>query len=266
MNKLTVAKLFKDFKRVASDHSPEILTGIGIAGMITTTILAVKATPKALELIDAKKEELELHPDDNLTPVETVKVTWKCYVPAAVTCATATACLIGANSVTSKRNAALATAYNLSTTALAEYKEKVIETIGEKKEREVREKVSEEKLKRDPVDKTTVVFTGTGSTRFYDSISKRRFISDRETIRRIVNDLNADMLDGDDYVSLNTFYYELGLEATEYGDEVGWNVSKDGKRDGMIRVDFDAMFDTDGQPTAVLTYDIKPKRGYDNYV
>ena len=48
MNKPNVADLFKSVKMVVSKHSPEILTGIGIAGMITTTILAVKATPKAL--------------------------------------------------------------------------------------------------------------------------------------------------------------------------------------------------------------------------
>ena len=118
MNKPNVADLFKSVKMVVSKHSPEILTGIGIAGMITTTILAVKATPKALTLVEDKKKELELYPTDKLTTIETVKATWKCYIPAAVTGITSITCLIGANSVNSRRNATLATACNLSATAL----------------------------------------------------------------------------------------------------------------------------------------------------
>ena len=56
MNKSNVTQLLKTAKKTLSKHSPEILTGIGIAGMITTTALAVKATPKALELIEMEKK------------------------------------------------------------------------------------------------------------------------------------------------------------------------------------------------------------------
>ena len=265
MNKLNVGKLFKDIQSIASKHSPEILTGLGIAGMITTTVLAVRATPKALELIEDKQEELELQPTEKLTAAEVVKTTWKCYVPATVMGVVSVACLIGANSVNASRNAALATAYNLSATALSDYKEKVVETLGEKKERIIREKVADEQLKREPLNKSTIIVTGNGSSRFYDDISKRRFTSDIEKIRRIVNDLNADMLDGDDYVSLNAFYYELGLEPIGYGDEAGWNVSKNGRKAGMIKVDFHAILDDDGQPTIVLEYSVAPTRGFDTY-
>ena len=50
--------IVNDVKTTLSKHAPEILTGIGIAGMVTTTVLAVRATPKALMLIDAKKQEV----------------------------------------------------------------------------------------------------------------------------------------------------------------------------------------------------------------
>ena len=78
MNKESVTKALRQVKTVLSDHSPEILTGIGIAGMITTTVLAVKATPKALMLIEDAKEEKK----DKLTVTETVKAAWKPYIPA----------------------------------------------------------------------------------------------------------------------------------------------------------------------------------------
>lgn len=265
MNKLNVGKLFKDFGKLASKHSPEILTGIGIAGMITTTILAVRATPKALELIEEKQEEL--YPDSTLklTPVEVIKTTWKCYTPAVVVGVVSTGCLIGSTSVSTRRNAALATVYNLTASTLAEYQGKVVETFGEKKERMIRESVAGDQLKREPLNKSTVIVTGNGSSRFYDDISKRRFTSDIEKIRRIVNDLNGDMLDGGDFISLNSFYYELGLEPIAFGDELGWNITKNGYRNGKIEVDFHARLDDDGQPSIVLEYSIAPVRGFDQY-
>lgn len=260
MNKPNVAKLFKDVQTVLSKHSPEILTGIGIAGMITTTVLAVKATPKALKLIDAKQEELYPDSTEKLTVVDTVKTTWKCYVPAAVTGVASVACLIGASSVNARRNTALATAYNLSTAALSEYKEKVIETIGEKKEQTIRDKVAEERIKKEPVNKSAIIVSGSGNTRCFDTITKRRFTSDIEQIKRIVNELNRRMVNGEDYISLNEFYYELGLDGCDVGDDLGWNVSR-----GLIELDFSAHLDTDGVPCIVLDYTVAPKRGYNSY-
>ena len=161
MRKPNLANLMSNTRQFANKHSPEILTGIGIAGMITTTVLAVRATPKALELLEEKKNEDWV---DELSPLEVVKAAWKPYVPAAVTGIASVACLIGASSVNAKRNAALATAYKLSETALSEYREKVIETIGEKKEKTVRDKVAEERVKKNPVSKSEVVVTNNGTT------------------------------------------------------------------------------------------------------
>lgn len=260
VNKVDIAKLFKEAQSVLSKHSPEILTGIGIAGMITTTVLAVKATPKALKLIDAKKEELQLETDEKLTVGETVKATWKCYIPAAITGVTSVACLIGASSVNARRNAALATAYNLSTTALSEYKDKVVETIGEKKERDIRDKVAEERIKKEPVNTSAIIVNGNGNTRCFDTITRRRFVSDIEQIKKIVNELNRKMVNGSDYISLNEFYYELGLEGCEVGDELGWNVTR-----GLIEIDFSAHLDSDGVPCIVLDYTVAPKRGFNSW-
>lgn len=262
MNSFNLAKLLTDAQDFMSKHSPEILTGIGIAGMITTTVLAVKATPKALDCIERKKEELHPESDEDLTVVETVQATWKCYVPAAVTCVASVACLIGASSVNARRNAALATAYNLSATALAEYKDKTLEVVGEKKEREIREKVAEEQTKKEPANPTTIIMTGKGNTRFMDSVTKRRFNSDIETINQIVNRLNRRMINGEDYISLNEFFYEIGLEGCDVGDELGWNVAR-----GLIELPDPphAIVDTDGVPCIVLDYVIAPKRGFNSY-
>ena len=261
MNKPNMTNLFKRVKMVVKKHSTEILTGIGIAGMITTTILAVRATPKALHLIaKAEDEQFDNGNGEHLTKVEVVKAAWKPYIPAAITGVTSVVCLISATSVNTRRNAALATAYNLSATALSEYKDSVIKTIGEKKEHAVRDKVAEERLSKEPINKSAIIVSGNGNTRCFDTFTKRRFISDIESIKRIVNELNRRMISGDDYISLNDFYYELGLDGSSIGDDVGWNVS-----DGLIELDFSAQLDSDGTPCIVIDYVIAPKRGYQFY-
>lgn len=251
-NKLS--KFFRSARLTVAKHSPEILTGIGIAGMITTTVLAVKATPKAMRLLEEEREYLE--EDETLTPREVVKVAWKCYIPAAVTCVASTACLIGASRVNLKRNAALATAYKLSETALNEYQSKVIETIGEKKEEIIRDKIAKEKIEKDPVTSKEVIITGNGKTLCYDAISGRYFEADIDRIKKAENDLNKKML-SDMYLSLNEFYDEIGLRPTTLGNELGWNLD-----DGLIDLHFSSQLSEDGRPCLVIDYHIAPRYNY----
>lgn len=272
MDKINFKGLIKTTEDFITKRSPEILTGIGIAGMVTTTILAVKATPKALRLIEEEKmfKEKEAHEggifteDDEqyafkLTSFEIVKATWKCYIPAAITCTASIACLVGASSVNFKRNAALATAYKLSETALSEYKDAVIETIGEKKEQIVKDKMSEKKLKEEPVTKNQVILTEKGNTLCYDYHSGRYFKSDIDTIKKAVNEINSSMI-RDDYASLNEFYDEIGLPHTEVGGSLGWNIN-----DGLLEVYFSSKIADDGTPCIVMSYETQPKHGYNRY-
>ena len=256
MKKENFKGLINGIKKTMIRKSPEILVGIGIAGMITTTILAVKATPKALELIHEKEEELDV---EKLTAGETVKTAWKCYIPAVATCALSIGCIIGSSTVHTKRNAAIAAAYELSQKALVDYKDAVIETIGEKKEQVVKEKIAEKRLKEDPVSKKEVVLTGKGSTLCYESLSGRYFESDMESIKHAVNVLNAQMLD-DMYVSLNDFYDLIGLSYTDMGEKLGWSID-----DGLVETSFSAKTTDDGQLCLVLDYSTQPKYNFDRF-
>ena len=143
MKKVAAKKAAESFWRSVKKHSPTILTGVGIAGMITTTILAVQATPKALRLLEEKKADIS--ETEKLPPIEVVKAAWKVYVPAVLTGILSTVCLIGANSVNQRRGAALAAAYSLSESALKEYREKVVETIGKKKEQAIRDDIAKDR-------------------------------------------------------------------------------------------------------------------------
>lgn len=263
MKKPNVNKIVQDARKALDKNSPQILTGIGIAGMVTTTVLAVKATPKALELIrDAEIEKMDKQveegkdPDEiceKLTAFETIKVAWKPYIPVVLTGGLSAACLIGANSIHTRRTAALATAYKISETALTEYREKVVETIGEKKEKAVRDKVAKEKVEKNPVSTTEVFITEKGNTLCYDAISGRYFKSDIEQIKRAVNYLNKRML-SEMYISLSEFYNEIGLAHTNISDELGWNIN-----DGLIEVDFSSQIAEDGTPCIVIDYYIAPR-------
>lgn len=252
MAKPNLSSIVKSARAAMKKHSPEILTGIGIAGMITTTIMAVRATPKALVLIEDKKDELGT---DELTKMETVKAAWPCYIPSAIVGTASVLCLVGASSTNLRRNAALATAYTLSETTLKEYQEKVVETIGEKKEQGIREQVAKEKMIKNPVREVILTERG-GNTICYDAISGRYFKSDRDTITRIVNDLNRQMRD-EMYVSLNDFYYELGLDSTQIGDDLGWHIDK-----GYIEIDFSSHLDANGTPCLVMDYRVAPVYDY----
>lgn len=250
-------KFLRSAQLFVSKHTPEILTGLGTAGMIATTILAVKATPKALKKIDEKKKELHT---DKLTAADVIKTTWKCYIPAAVTCAASTVCLIGSSSVHSRRNAALAAAYKLSETALVEYKNKVIEKVGEKKEREIHEAVMQDKLDRNPVSASEVVRAGRGDTLCCDAQSERYFYSSKDEIVRCVNEVNRKMnING--YASLNDLYTEIGLWPNKIGDMIGWRADWN-----LIEPKFSTQLADDKKtPCLVLDFWYPPQHGYDKY-
>lgn len=253
--KKELAKSFLSLKTAIKKHSPEILTGIGIAGMITTTVMAVRATPKALILIEERKEEIGA---EKLEAMDMVKTAWACYIPAAITGTLSVACLIGASSVNARRNAALATAYTLSESALKDYQGKVIEMFGDKKNEAVKDAVAKDKVEKNPVITREVIITEKGNTLCYDAISGRYFKSDIEKIKKAECELNRQILD-DMYVSLNDFYYEIGLDSVKLGDELGWNVDS-----GYIDLSFSSQLASDGTPCLVIDYSVAPRYDYRN--
>lgn len=255
--------MFNTVKNWSVKHSPEILTGVGIAGMITTTVLAVKATPKALAMIE--QAEREKHADTHgqyhnienepLTKLEVVKVAWKPYVPAAVTGVLSIACLIGASATNYKRNAALATAYQVVSTTLADYKEQVVESIGEKKEKTIREKMAQKQVDEKPINSTSVIITGKGDTWFLEPWSGRCFQHDIEDVKAAINRLNYSMqMSGEPYTSMSQLYDELGLAHTVNSDDMGWNYYKH----GLIEYDLVAVKMEDGRPCLKLDYYVLP--------
>lgn len=273
MGKLNLARTFKIIQGAASKRAPEILTGMGIVGMVATTVMAVKATPKAMALIKEEKDRQngklleeagesgneECRHISKLKPVDMVKAGWKPYIPAVATGVVSVICLISSNSVSSRRSAALAAAYKLSETAFSEYREKVVETVGEKKEKEVRDKVAKSRVEKRPVSGSEVFLTEKGDALCYDTISGRYFKSDINKIKKVENEINRELVNTM-YISLNEFYYYLGLEPIKLGDDLGWNVDY-----GLIEIEFSSQLANDGTPCLVMDYRVAPRYDYSTF-
>lgn len=247
---MNIKKIRDNVVNTISDKSPEILIGFGLAGMLTSTVLAVKATPKALDIL-AEQEDREL------SKVDKVKLTWKCYAPAAIGYCASAACIIGANSVNTKRNAVLAGAYKLSESALLEYRDKVKEVIGEEREKEIHAKIAEDRRCKEPENQGNVILTGKGDVLCYDMYSGRYFKSDMDEINTILNELNYKLMQ-DNVLALNDFYDALGLQPITTGYDHGWNVD-----DGLIKLYFTSTLADNGVPCLALHFDNLPRYGYD---
>ena len=130
---MNLRAVLKQGERLLKKHSPEILTGLGLVTLASSVVLAVKATPKALWVIEHEEIE-QAHP---LSTKEKVKAAGKLYIPAAVAFAAGSACIIGASSIHLHRNAALAAAASLTDATFKSYREVVSEKIGEKAEKDI---------------------------------------------------------------------------------------------------------------------------------
>lgn len=240
-----------------SSNSPAILSGIAVAGVITTAILAIKVTPKADRILDAfaECEEFKTHQP---TKIQEAKQVWKLYIPAAITGAATIACIIGANQIGARRNAALLGAYTIADTAFREYKDEVVRQIGASKERKVNEEVQQRRIDENPVKDSQVIITGGGDQMCYDSLTGRYFRGDIEGLRRAENEVNRRVL-SDMYASHNEWYELVGLAPAVVGDELGWNI------DNLLELVFTSHLASNGQPCLAVGYARLPRKDYGKF-
>ena len=248
---MNINLIAKQIKHLFIDNSPLILTSIAVGGVVTTAVMAVKATPQAIiDIQNAESEQTE-----PLTLQEKAQLTWKYYVPSAAVGAVTIASIIGSHSISTRRNAALISVYSITETAFKEYQSKVVDQIGKNKERKVREEVAKDYIANAPMVNSEVLVTGLGEQLCYDTYTGRYFKSDIETIRRAQNDINARIIN-DMYCSQNDFYRLINLPPTTYGEEVGWTT------DNMMDLEYSSHIAEDGRPCLAIEYHATPVRDY----
>lgn len=193
-------------------HGSTVLTCVGGAGVIATTVMAVKATPKALKLIEKAEEEK----GEKLTKMEIVKVAGPTYIPTAIVGVTTLVCIAGANVLNKRQQASVAGAYALLDSSYKDYKKKVEELYGEDADVQVKEEIAKDKYAE------TDIQVADDKKLFYDEFSKRYFEATTETVQHAEYQINRD-LSMRDWATINEFYEYLGLDPIPGGDDLGWS-------------------------------------------
>lgn len=244
----------KDFLR---RNSSTILTCVGAVGVVATTVMAVKATPKALELID----KAEAEKGEKLTKWETVKVAGPTYIPTAITGAATIACIFGSNVINKRQQASLMSAYALLDNSYKEYKKKVDELYGEDAGKQVRAEIAKDKYAGDEiVDENEKEL-------FYDFYSSRFFNSTKEAVLQAEYETNrALMVDG--AVGLNEYYELLGLEPRPEYAEIGWSSGQMFDMYWHPWIEFDheeGIIDDDTLEYTIISLPLEPVMDYLDY-
>lgn len=217
-------------------HGSTILTCAGGIGVIVTTVMAIKVTPKALKKLEEAKEEK----GEELTKYEIVKTAGPTYIPTIVMGAGSLICIFGANILNKRHQAALVSAYTMVDSSFKQYKQKVKELCGEETHNEIVNAIAIEKAEdigiRSECLCNSCDLSSESSTSdpvlFYDEYDNRYFESTIEQVMNAEYHLNRNfVLRG--YTVLNELYEFLGLETTDYGSTVGWAVE-----DELYWIDF----------------------------
>ena len=229
---LPVSEILRGLQKTVVENSPAILTAIGVTGTVSTAVLTARATIQAIEVIEA-----DYYIDNSVEPApvpgilscysarDRLSMVWTLYIPAVGTGFATVACILGANHISSKRSAALVTAYSLTERAFSEYKDKVVEQIGATKEQKVRDSVAQDRVNGDPLGTREIIITGKGRVMCYETYTARYFESDMETLRKAQNDVNQQIY-SEMYASLNDFNRAIGLPYAGIGEDIGWNADK----------------------------------------
>lgn len=241
MNKLLMVR------NMIMKNGPSILTGVGVVGVLATAVTASKATLIASEVIAEEEDWTK----QKLDTKEKVALTWKYYIPTIVVGALTISSIVGSNKINLRRNAALAGLYSLSSQKLDTYKKKVVQKIGEDKEKEVTQEVNEDTVNKH-YKESDVIYTGHGDTLFWDSTAGRAFKSDMDVVKRACIDLSREMLSCH-CVCLNELYQKLNLPETSTGEMLGWHIDQ-----STVEPRFGSMLTQEGKPCVVMEFGVDP--------
>ena len=253
---LDMNNLLRASEAFVKKNASTILTCVGGAGVIGTTIMAVKATPKALERIETA-EEIK---GEKLTKMEVVQVAGPVYIPTEITGAATIAFIFGANILNQKKQAALMSAYALLDSSYKEYRNKVTELYGEDADSKVKNEVAKDHMK-------DVKKSDDPETRlFYDEYSERYFESTTERVLTAEYALNR-MLSIDYGVYLNEFYEFLGIDTVDYGDYMGWSTYElvEYQWNSWVEFEHSKVILDDGLECTIIRLLTEPSFDFENY-
>ena len=248
-------RMYNNSKNVVEKHSPEILAGVGVVGVIASTVMACKATMKLNDILEESKEtrdkikEVESNPryeeqyshedakkDLTINYTQTAMKIAKLYAPAVILGSASLGCLLASNDILRKRNAALSAAYMTVDKSFKEYRQRVVDRFGEEVEKEIRYNIKAEEVTSTVVteDGSETTVTETVKTmdpnlysdyaKFFDEASPY-WQKDPEynlMFLKSQQQYATDLLRARGRLFLNEVYDMLGIEKTKAGQIVGW--------------------------------------------
>lgn len=232
---LSILKIAQTFILRNSHH---ILTGLALMGIGASVALSVRA--------DRQMHEWDIDEFKRLTKEERIKIYVKIYAPPAIAVLATGACVLGAHSISVKRESSLLLAYEGTRQMYDRYRSMVQERLGPE-EKQIAEKAAS---KAQPIPRETIVY-GEGDVLFYDAYSGRYFKSTVNKIDRVVNELNYTLL-REMCVSLNEFYAGIGLDGISLGDQLGWNEQR------QIEVHYGAKVSEEGKAVVIVDFVVEP--------
>lgn len=243
-------------KLFVKKNAPTILSGLAGAGVVATTVLAVKATPKALALL----EEAEEQKGEELTKTEIITVAGKVYIPTILVGVGTLACIFGANTLNKRHQAAIMSAYALLDSSYKEYKSKVKELHGEEVHGEVVKGIAKDKYEENKFD------VDTDMQLFFDEFSGRYFESTMDKVRNAEYQLNRELF-MKSYATLNEWYYFLGMLPHEAGDMYGWTPEGNREKSWQEWIDFSHMktYIDDDLECHIISFYREPYLNFEDY-
>lgn len=231
-------------------NSPNILFVAGVVGVVGAAVLASRATLKLSDVLDEAEHEISGVKEDlkhtkgyqkDLAYVytkNTVKVV-RLYAPAVILGTASISMLTQSHVQLTRRNSALTAAYAAVSTAYENYRERVRDEVGAKREQELYHSVSLKKVMVE--NKTQQIMQADPNTwspyaRFFDEASTQ-WVKNAELNKLFVLSIQShlnDVLHARGHVFLNEAYDALGLERSSAGAVVGWILTSEGKGDNYI--------------------------------
>lgn len=249
--------LLSSTKLFMKRNGSTILTCIGGVGVIATTVTAVKATPKAMLLL----EQAEKEKGEELTRLEKIYTAAPIYIPSVLIGVSTIACIFGANVLNKHQQAALASAYALLDSSYKEYKAKFKELYGENANTEIIKSIANDKYKESDIQQED------GKVMFYDEFSRRFFHSTLESVQRAEYQVNRDLV-MQDWATINDFYGYLNVPPIDGGDVVGWSSPMNEQMYWQTWVDFahHHVVDDDGLEYYILRMFQEPMPDFEGFV
>lgn len=228
-------------------NSPVILSVAAGVGTITTAILVGKASYQAANVIREYEENNApaINPKERLK--DRTRLVWKLYIPSTISTVSTVACVIGANRMETKKTIAANAVLAVTERAYSDYRNKIVEELGPRKDQSIRDKVVADQVTNNPPPSQEVLITGPGNVLCCELFTMRYFACDMEKLRRANNELNSKLLKHD-YATLDDFYYMLGLSPTTTSGNIGWQSDK------LMDLIFSTTLSDDGRPCITFEY------------